>query len=265
MRLARIAGAAVVAATAALLVLPGLLSLTVSLYPGRSIGLPTPSTGYTLDWYRIVLADPLYRQGLVVSLSVGVLTAALSLLLAAPLAVAAARSRWAARVAGLVLAPALVPTVILGLQALLLFSFLGLRGTRIGLALAHTLWGLPLAFLVLRAAYGRIDPRLREAARSLGAGPVRASLEVTLPLLRPALVVGGLLAFVASLNELVMSLFLSGGRVRTLPTVIWPQVRHAVRPDVAAASSVLMLLTVVAIGLAAWLLRRRDRSFRSDA
>lgn len=248
----------------AFLLAPLVLSLLVSLNPERSIGLPTPRTGFTLDWYGIVLSDPLYRQGLITSLIVGVLTGLLSVGLALPLVVGQSRGgRWA-RLGPLVVAPALAPPVVLGMQSLVAFQVLGLRGRLIGLALAHTLWGLPLAFLVLRAAYRRLDPRLPEAARSLGAPPWRAGVEVTLPLLAPALATAGLLAFVASLNELVMSLFLASGRLRTLPTVVWPEVRHAVAPDVAAASSLLLLMAVAASGLAltAWTraTRRTSRS-----
>jgi putative spermidine/putrescine transport system permease protein len=255
---ARVAFHVFAAAVTAFLLAPLVLSLLVSLYPGRTIGLPTLATGFTTDWYRIVLADPLYRAGLVTSLVVGALTGMLSVALALPLAVAEFRHRWVRPVAALVVAPALVPTVVLGMSTLLAFSVLGLRGARLGIALAHTLWGLPLAYLVLRAAYARLDPRLRDAARSLGASPARAALEVTLPLLRPALVVAALLAFVASLNELVMALFLAGEGARTLPTVIWPQVRHAVRPDVAAASGLLLAITLVVAG-GAWAVWRRAR------
>lgn len=254
-RLVRIAFHAFAAAVTLFLMAPFVLSLLVSLYPGRRIALPTSGSGLTLGWYTIVLSDPLYRQGLQASLVVGTLTAVLSVGLALPLAVAD-RSRWVRPVAGLVVLPALTPSVVLGMQSLLAFEVLGLRGTRVALALAHTLYGLPLAYLVLRAAYRRLDPGLRDAARSLGAPAWRAGLEVTLPLLAPALVVGGLLAFVASLNELVMSLFLAGGRVRTLPTVIWPQVRYAVQPDVAAASGILLLIALAAAGVAVAVWRR---------
>jgi putative spermidine/putrescine transport system permease protein/spermidine/putrescine transport system permease protein len=241
------------------LVAPFVISLAVSFFPGRSIGLPTLTTGLTLDWYATVLFDPLYRQGLTTSLFVGVLVALVSLSLALPLVLGMAHNPRLRGLAGLVVIPATVPTVVLGMQSLVAFEALGLRGSLASIVLAHTLWGLPLAMLVLKAAHDRLDPRLTEAARALGAGPCRAAAEVTVPLLAPALVVGALLGFVASLNELVMSLFLAGGRVRTLPTVVWPQVRHAVRPDVAAASSLLLGVAVLASELAYVLWRRFAR------
>jgi putative spermidine/putrescine transport system permease protein len=258
-RLGRLALHLLGGAVATFQLAPFALSLLVSLHPRRSIGLPTPATGYTLDWYAFVLADPLYRRGLGTSLAVGGLTAVLAVGLALPLVVAQSRRPRLRPLAALVVLPALTPGVVLGLQSLVAFELVGLRGTRSALALAHTLWGLPLAYLVLRAAYARLDPALRDAARSLGAGPVRAGWEVTLPLLAPSLAVAALLAFVASLNELLMSLFLASGTVRTLPTVLWPQVRHAVRPDVAAASG-LLLAAALALALPAlWLWRRADR------
>ncbi|MEO2104418.1 MAG: ABC transporter permease subunit [Actinomycetota bacterium] len=246
-------------AVVAFVLAPFVISLLVSFNPGRSIGVPTPGTGVTLEWYRVVLTDTLYRQGLTTSLLVGVLVAVASVVLALPLVVAMARIPRLRTLSGLVVIPATVPTVVLGMQSLVAFEAVGLRGSLLSVVAAHTMWGLPLALLVLKAAHDRLDPRLGEAARSLGASAWRAGWEVTVPLLGPAIAVGGLLAFVASLNELVMSLFLAGGRVRTLPTVVWPQVRHAVRPDVAAASSLLLLIALAASGLA-WLLWRRQRA-----
>ncbi|CAN5237760.1 ABC transporter permease [soil metagenome] len=251
------AGTHVLAAAVALFLLaPFVLSVLVSFQPGRSIELPTPASGYSLGWYSFVLADPLYREALLTSLLVGGLVAVVSVALALPLAATAGSPRWLRPLTVAVLLPTVVPPVVLGMQSLVASELVGLRDSIAAVVAVHTLYGLPLAFLVLRAAYQRLDPGLRDAARSLGAGPVRSAYEVTLPLLAPALVVAGLLAFVASLNELIMVLFV-GGQVRTLPTVLWPQVQNTVQPDVAAASGLLLLTTLTA-SVAAYLLWRRS-------
>ena len=106
----------------------------------------------TLDWYAIVLSDPLYRQGLVSSLVVGLLVAVVSLALALPLVIGMGRTprlRW---LAGLIVVPATVPTVVLGMQSLVAFEAMGIRGSTLSIVAAHCLWGLPLAMLVLKAA-----------------------------------------------------------------------------------------------------------------
>lgn len=250
------------AATVALFLLaPFVLSVLVSFQPGRSIQVPTPASGYSLGWYAFVLSDPLYRESLLTSLLVGTLVAVVSVVLALPLATAG--GRWLRPLTIAVLLPTVVPPVVLGMQSLVASELVGLRDSITAVVAVHTLYGLPLALLVLRAAYHRLDPGLRDAARSLGAGPVRSAYEVTLPLLAPAMVVGALLAFIASLNELIMVLFV-GGQVRTLPTVLWPQVQNTVQPDVAAASA-LLLLTTLAAATAAYLLWRRSTRPRRGA
>ncbi len=250
------------AVTVALFLLaPFVLSVLVSFQPGRSIEVPTPGSGYSLGWYSFVLSDPLYREALLTSLLVGTLVAVVSVALALPLATTGG-GRWLRPLTIAVLLPTVVPPVVLGMQSLVASELVGLRDSITAVVAVHTLYGLPLALLVLRAAYQRLDPDLRDAARSLGAGPVRSAYEVTLPLLAPAMVVAGLLAFIASLNELIMVLFV-GGQVRTLPTVLWPQVQNTVQPDVAAASALLLLTTLTAATVAYLLWRRSARPGRS--
>ncbi len=121
------------------------------------------------------------------------------------------------------------------------------------------MWTLPLAFLALRAALATVDRRLEEAARGLGAHPARAFMLVTLPRLWPAIEAAAFLCAVMSLNELPTALFLSTPAGRTLPTLIWPQLRYNLTPLVDAASGLLLLLTVGGLGLSGLLGSRRWR------
>jgi ABC-type spermidine/putrescine transport system permease subunit II len=159
-------------------------------------------------------------------------------------ALAVERSRLPGRelIGAALLAPLLLPPVVLGMQALALHQRLGLWGSPLSLALAHSLWGAPIAFLVLRAALALVPAELEEAARGLGASPLQAYWSVTLPLVAPAVVVAAALSLVISLNELVMALFLATPRLQTLPVVLWPEARHNLTPIVAAASALTVLV-----------------------
>jgi len=149
-----------------------------------------------------------------------------------------------------ILTPLFVPPVVLGMQSLALHQRIGLWGTPLSIAVAHSLWATPLVFTVMRAALALVDPHLEEAARGLGASPARAFALVTVPLIRPALILSMFLAFIVSMNEFIMALFLATPRTQTLPTLIWPQVRYNLTPIVAAASGVTILITVGVLALA---------------
>ncbi|MBI3974469.1 MAG: ABC transporter permease subunit [Chloroflexi bacterium] len=251
--------------TLAVLLCPLVFSLLVSLTPEETIGLPAPERGLSLRWYVALGRDPLWLRAFAHSL----LTAAVATGLAVPAGALAAagidRLPDGARrgVTLLLIAPLFVPGAVLGLQALALSYRLGLWGTPYSTGLAHAMWTAPLAFLVVRAALRVTDRRLEEVARGLGAPPVAAFCLITLPRLWPALAAAAFLCAVMSLNELPMALFLATASNRTLPTLIWPQLRYNLTPIVAAASSVLLLLTIagllVAAVLAGRLVRRSER------
>ena len=141
--------------------------------------------------------------------------------------------------------------MVLGIGSLAFHRTVSPWGTPISLAIAHSLWAVPLVFLVLRAALAGVDPALEEAAATQGAGPAQVLWHVTRPLVAPSVLVALLFAFIISVNEFVMALFLASPWTRTLPVVIWPQIRYLLTPVVAAASSVIIVLTVAVLAAAA--------------
>jgi ABC-type spermidine/putrescine transport system permease subunit II len=165
--------------------------------------------------------------------------------------------KWRAVASSAVMLPLFVPSVVLGIGSLAFHRAIGLWGTPFSLAIAHSLWGVPLVFIVLKSTLSSVDRSVEEAAAGLGASPFRVFLEVTLPLVAPGVLVGMLFAFVISVNEFIMSLFLSTPRTRTLPVAIWPQVRYLLTPIVAAASSVIIVVTLVLLAIAARLVNVR--------
>jgi putative spermidine/putrescine transport system permease protein len=241
-----------------LLLAPILYTAWVSFTPGEL--LVPPAADWSLRWYGEFFAQRRWLAALWNSLIVAGLSVVVALLTGLPLAYALAR--WHFRGRALlgqgVLLPLGIPAVVLGCGLLPTIHALGLWGSPLALARAHALLGLPLVCLLTRAALEAAGPDLYWAARGLGASPWRAVWHVTLPLIRPAVLAGALLAFVLSLNEFVLSLFLGTPETETLPRVIWPSLRYSLSPLVGAASTVTLVVTALLGTLVGWLrLRRR--------
>ena len=225
---------------------PLLFCLLVSVADSTSLETPFATGRVSLRWYREFFADPRWLAGLANSLQIALLTVPIALVCGTTAALAFERCRFRGRalIGAAILTPLFVPPVGLGIQSLTFHQRIGLWGTPISIAVAHSLWAIPLVFTVMRASLAGVDPRLEAAARGLGASPLRAFVLITLPLILPGLLASIFFAFIVSLNEFVMALFLATPRTQTLPTLIWPQVRYNVTPVVAAASGVTILITV---------------------
>jgi putative spermidine/putrescine transport system permease protein len=217
----------------------------ISFTPGEMLEPPTGT--WSLRWYRLFFTSPQWLQGMANSLLVAALTVFGSVVCGTGVALAV--TRWHFRGARWLSMAVLLPFM----------RALGLWGTLSSIAAAHSLWSLPVVFLVVRSALQELDPDLERAARGLGASASTVFVRVTLPLILPAVAAGATMAFVLSVNEFVMALFLGTPQTETLPKVIWPNLRYTLSPLVAAASGVFTLVTVAGL-LVAWLLlphRRR--------
>ena len=191
-------------------------------------------------------------------------SAGLSLAGGLGLAVAVTRFRFHGRklLSGAVLLPMFVPGVVLGLGLLPVVRWSGLWGTTVALAAAHALVSLPVVFLLTRAALSGLDPDVDRAARGLGAGPWTAFRRVTLPLISPAVLTGGVIAVVLSANEFIVAVFLATPRKRTLPAALWPEARDQETPLLAAAACLTVLATAVGMAVAAAIWRSAGRPTR---
>jgi putative spermidine/putrescine transport system permease protein len=244
-------------AVLALLLTPLVLSFLVSFTPSRYLELPRGE--WTIQWYRQFFEDPVWTQALANSLGIAALTAVLSVAIALAAALGMVRSQagWKTAWEGALLLPLVLPGVALAVGMLAVVRVTPLWGSHLSLALAHSVLAAPVAYLVLRASLRQADPDLVAAARGLGAGPWQAFRYVTLPLVMPAVLAAALFAVVISLNEVTLTLFLATRYTETLPRVIWPNLRFAITPLVAAASGILLALTLPAVVAAGWWLRPR--------
>ena len=224
--------------------------------------------GSSTRWYLALLDNEKYRAAALTSLEIAVMAACLALVLGTCAGLAMnrfPRFRGRALFGFMLMAPLVVPEVILGLSLLLLFvtaqSWLGWPASR-GIAtvtIAHATFAACFVAVLVRAQLAGFDRSLEEAALDLGARPLAVLWRVTLPGIGPALVSGWLLAFTLSLDDLVIASFVSGPSATTLPMAVYSSVRIGVTPEINALATVFLAVVVVMVALAAWLMARQER------
>jgi putative spermidine/putrescine transport system permease protein len=168
----------------------------------------------------------------------------------AALALDRAGFRGRKAVTGVLLAPAIVPVILLGLGLAYVFLRWGLVGTVTALVLAHSVTAIPLVIQPVLASLSKHDRTLEQAAASLGAPPLTVFREVVLPMIRPGVAAGAVFAFIWSFDEVVISIFLTSPALQTLPVLMFNAVTQMVDPTIAAASSLILVVTTVLILLA---------------
>ncbi len=244
----------------AFLLAPVIIVVVVSFNGGPVLSFPP--TSFTTQWYALI--KPSFYTALYVSLIVASSTALLSVAFGLPAALALSRGRFFGRDAlnSILLSPLVVPALVTGV-ALYQYSLsfwdlthVALGGTVIGLIVGHLTFGIPFGIRAILAGHARFEPALEEAALNLGATPLQTFWRVTVPILRPSIVAGGIFAFVMSLDDVPIALFMGGGDATTLPVQIFTTVEFDFGGDVMAvaalivgASAVLMLLLDRLIGL----------------
>lgn len=238
-----------------IITIPAVLMIPLSF--GRG-GLNWPPQGFTLHWYSEVFASPMWTQAVLRSVIVGIGAAFLSMLIGTPAAFLLVRGQMRGKGAMLafVLAPIVVPRMIIAVGLFYFFANIGLVGTLSGLILGHTVVAVPYVVMTMMAVLRNYDIRLDAAAQSLGARPFAMLCHVTLPILGAGMLSSFLFAFATSFDELTIALFASGGLNTTLPKQFWDEVTLQVSPVIAAVSTCLFLFVACLIFLAERLRRR---------
>jgi putative spermidine/putrescine transport system permease protein len=211
-----------------------------------------PPEGFSLRWYRVALASDQFLDAAWNSLVIAVLATAGAALLGVPAGYGVARYNFRGRgvIVGLLNSPLLVPELVMGLALLQIISLLLLDPSVTTLTLGHILICLPYVVRMMAAAIQGIDPSVEEAAANLGASRLAVYLTVVLPMARPALYAALLFAFLTSFDNSVLSLFLVSPRMQTLPISVYNYVQYSLDPAVAAVSTLLMAVSVLALFLA---------------
>ena len=247
----------VTAAVYALLHLPVLVLVLFSFNASRY---GVSWTGFTLEWYRRLAERGELWRGLEASLIVGVLSTLLATILGTLLALGLGRQRpvrGRRLLEGLLYLPLVTPEVIAGISLLVLFVGLGIPLGLGTITIAHVAFNIGFVAVVVRARLAGMDRSLEEAALLLGADELTAFRTVTVPQLWPGILAGGLLAFIMSFDDYVITSLVAGTGASTLPIVVYGMVRRNVEPSVNAISTLILLVTSLLIWLAARLSRER--------
>jgi putative spermidine/putrescine transport system permease protein len=230
--------------------LPTIVVIVASFNPTAILAFPP--AGLSLRWYVNALTYPQFQRAAVNSLIVTAASAALAVPFGTAAALALvrhplrARGTWTA----LLLSPLVIPGVAAGLGFLILAASLGLLTSRWVLVVAHVALVLPFVVRSVAVSVANLDPALERAAASLGAPPWRVFARVTLPLLRPGLLAGLLFALIVSVNEFVVSLFISTRVTEILPVAMFTYVVNYTDPTMAALSTLFIVATTIAVILA---------------
>jgi putrescine transport system permease protein len=228
--------------------------------------------GFSTNWYTQLLHNDQILDAAWLSLRIGVVVSTLSVILGTLAAISLVRfRRFRGRLllTGMINAPLVMPEIVTGITQLLLFiSMLHLFGWPhrgfTTIVIAHIAFCSAYAAITVQSRLNGADRSLEEAAMDLGAGPVGAFLDTTLPAIAPALASSWLLSFTLSLDDLVISSFVSGPGASTLPMVIFSKVKLGVTPDVNALASLIICLVGVCVLSAGYLMQRAERRRQLD-
>lgn len=222
----------------ALVIIPqSFTSLNYFIYPIKS---------FSLKWYDKFFMNEQWITSLERSLFIAICVAVFATIIGTLAALAVNKLKFKGKnlFLNLMLTPMIVPVVITGVALYASFAKVGLNNTILGLIMAHSLLAIPMVFLTMSAAFARFDANLELAAMSMGSTPVGAFFKVTLPGVKNSVVTGALLSFVTSLDEVVVTIFVSGANTKTLPMMMWENLRTTIDPTIAVAATFLIILTL---------------------
>lgn len=205
-----------------------------------------PMTGLSFRWFVELANNDAILRAFKTSIVLGLLTAVTSTTLGvlASLALVRYKVRGSNMISTILIAPILVPEVVLAVALLLFLNALSINKSFFLLLMGHVIFTLPFVILVVQARLVGIRRDYEEAAVSLGASPVQAFFQITLPLLAPAVFAGMLFAFTISFDDITGTLFWKPGGVETVPTQIFAMLRNSISPEINALGTVMIFLTV---------------------
>src|SRR5262245_15288094 len=231
------------------LIAPSLLVVPLSFSDSRYLTFPPPA--WSTRWYQAYFGAIEWREATYISFAAAILTMLLSTTVGtlAAYGLHSLRGRLSTLAYGAFILPLIIPAILIAIGIFLFYAQLGLNNTLTGIVLAHSVMAIPLVVITVASSLKSYDMNQEMVARSLGASRPRAFLTVTLPQIRIAVISGALLAFISSLDEVVIALFIAGGDKATLTRRMFNALRDEIDPTIASISTLLILLSVLLLAL----------------
>ena len=229
--------------------------------------------GFSTRWYGKLFESEEVWNALTLSIKIAVVNATFATILGSLAGLALVRfGRFKGRTlfGGMISAPLVMPEVITGLSLLMLFitlkEFLGWPDKRgfTTITIAHITFSMAYVAVIIQSRLTGMGISLEEAAQDLGARPLRVLGDITLPLLAPGMMAGWLLAFTLSLDDLVISSFVTGPGANTLPMLIYSRVRLGLRPDINALATIIIVTVAVGVLISGWIMLRQQKQKQRD-
>jgi putative spermidine/putrescine transport system permease protein len=218
---------------------------------------------YSLRWYRDIIENEQWLHSMKNSFIVAICATLLATTLGTLAALGLSRAHMPARTLfmSILISPMIVPLIITAAGMYFFYSHIGLAQSLPGIILAHTALGTPFVVITVTATLSGFDTNLIRASSSLGATPTYTFFNITMPLILPGMISGGLFAFITSFDEVVVVLFLAGFEERTIPRQMWAGIREQISPTILAVATLLICVSVVLL-MTLELLRRRGERLR---
>jgi len=216
------------------------------IYSFNSSKLNATWQGFTLNWYSVLANDDNVLSALKNSLLVAGISALISTIVGTLAAVGMYRYKFKGKTVldALLYVPIVIPEIVMGISLLVFFSQMQISLGLVTLVLAHVTFSVSYVVIVVRARMTGFDKSLEEAAMDLGANQLQTFIKVTLPIILPGVIAGALMALTLSLDDVIISFFVSGAACETLPLKIYSMVRMGVTPEINALSTIMLLATL---------------------
>lgn len=232
--------------------------LLVIIYSFNQSKISSVWSGFSLKWYAELFKDKDLLEAMVNSLVLATVSSLSAAVIATLAAVGMPRVKLISKgiIEYISTLPIMIPEIILGMVFLVFFALLRLPFGMVTLTIAHTSFCIPYVYMLVKARLVGIDKSYAEAAKDLGANEWNVFFDITLPLILPAILSGILLSFAMSLDDVVISVFVTGARTNTLPLKIYTQLKTGVTPKINALCTLMFGATLLAILLASWVSKR---------